>query len=46
MRKRCKPCACPGTRFAPAAAAFADDWKDAAYEKGETQSFYNAFVDA
>ena len=25
------------------AAAFADDWKDAAYEKGEMQSFYNAF---
>ena len=25
------------------AAAFAEDWKDAAYEKGETQSFYNAF---
>src|SRR4051794_8407903 len=23
------------------AAAFADDWKDAHYEKGETQSFYN-----
>ena len=27
------------------AAAFADDWRDAAYEKGETQSFYNAFFD-
>ena len=25
------------------AAAFAEDWKDAAYEKGETRSFYNAF---
>ena len=25
------------------AAAFAEDWKDAAYEKGETQSFYNDF---
>ena len=25
------------------AAAFADRWKDAAYEKGETQSFYNDF---
>ncbi len=25
------------------AAAFADTWRDAAYEKGETQSFYNAF---
>ncbi len=25
------------------AAAFADDWRDAAYEKGETQSFYNEF---
>ena len=25
------------------AAVFAEDWKDAAYEKGETQSFYNAF---
>ena len=27
------------------AAVFANDWKDAAYEKGETQSFYNAFFD-
>ena len=27
------------------AAAFADEWQDAAYEKGETQSFYNAFFD-
>ena len=27
------------------AAAFAEDWKDATYEKGETQSFYNAFFD-
>ena len=25
------------------AAEFARDWKDAGYEKGETQSFYNAF---
>ena len=25
------------------AARFADEWRDAAYEKGETQSFYNAF---
>ncbi len=25
------------------AAAFAQNWKDAAYEKGETQSFYNDF---
>ena len=25
------------------AAAFADEWKDASYEKGETQSFYNTF---
>ena len=25
------------------AAAFADEWRDAAYEKGETQSFYNDF---
>ncbi len=25
------------------AAAFAEDWRDAAYEKGETQSFYNDF---
>ncbi|MDD9962270.1 MAG: class I SAM-dependent DNA methyltransferase [Gammaproteobacteria bacterium] len=25
------------------AAAFADEWQAAAYEKGETQSFYNAF---
>ena len=25
------------------AGAFAKDWRDAAYEKGETQSFYNAF---
>ena len=27
------------------AAAFAEDWKDAACEKGETQSFYNTFFD-
>ena len=27
------------------ASVFAEDWKDAAYEKGETQSFYNAFFD-
>ena len=27
----------------PRAAKFADDWRDAAYEKGETQSFYNDF---
>ena len=27
------------------AATFAEDWKDAAFEKGETQSFYNAFFD-
>ncbi len=27
----------------PRAAAFARDWADAGYEKGETQSFYNAF---
>ena len=27
------------------AAAFAEDWKEAAYEKSETQSFYNAFFD-
>ena len=27
------------------AAVFAEEWKDAAYEKGETQSFYNAFFD-
>ncbi|OOV36413.1 type IIL restriction-modification enzyme MmeI, partial [Candidatus Synechococcus spongiarum] len=25
------------------AAAFAREWKDATYEKGETQSFYNHF---
>ena len=25
------------------AAAFAADWRNASYEKGETQSFYNAF---
>ena len=25
------------------AATFADEWRDAAYEKGETQSFYNDF---
>ena len=25
------------------AARFAEDWREAAYEKGETQSFYNAF---
>ena len=27
------------------AAAFAEDWKDETYEKGETQSFYNAFFE-
>ena len=27
------------------AARFADEWKHAAYEKGETQSFYNAFFE-
>ena len=27
------------------AARFAEDWQDAAYEKGETQSFYNAFFE-
>ena len=27
------------------AAAFADQWRDAAYEKGETQSFYNEFFE-
>ncbi len=27
------------------AAVFAEDWKDVAYEKGETQSFCNAFFD-
>ena len=27
------------------AAVFAEDWRDAAYEKGETQSFYNDFFD-
>ena len=27
------------------AAAFAHDWRDAAYEKGETQSFYNDFFE-
>ena len=27
------------------AAAFAEDWKDAAYEKGETHSFYNEFFE-
>ncbi|MCP3393890.1 class I SAM-dependent DNA methyltransferase [Bradyrhizobium sp. CCGB12] len=27
------------------AARFADDWADAAYEKGETQSFYNDFFE-
>ena len=27
------------------AAAFANDWQDAAYEKGETQSFYNDFFE-
>ena len=25
------------------AAAFAEEWEDAAYEKGETQGFYNNF---
>ncbi|HQT84962.1 MAG: SAM-dependent methyltransferase [Acidiphilium sp. 37-64-53] len=27
------------------ASRFADEWRDAAYEKGETQSFYNEFFD-
>ena len=27
------------------AAIFAEDWEDAAYEKGETQSFYNEFFE-
>ena len=27
------------------AAAFAEEWKDARYEKGETQSFYNEFFE-
>lgn len=27
------------------AARFADDWKDAKYERGETQSFYNEFFE-
>ena len=27
------------------AAVFAEDWRDAAYEKSETQSFYNAFFE-
>ena len=27
------------------AARFAEEWQDAAYEKGETQSFYNAFFE-
>ena len=27
------------------AARFVDEWRDAAYEKGETQSFYNAFFE-
>ena len=27
------------------AASFAKEWRDAAYEKGETQSFYNDFFE-
>ena len=27
------------------AAAFAEDWRDAAYESGETQSFYSNFFE-
>ena len=27
------------------AARFADEWKDARYERGETQSFYNEFFE-
>ena len=27
------------------AASFAEEWRDAAYEKGETQSFYNDFFE-
>ena len=30
---------------ARAAVFAADEWRDAAYEKSETQSFYNAFFD-
>ena len=27
------------------ASVFAEEWRDAAYEQGETQSFYNDFFD-
>ena len=36
-------CVSRGTRSASVPPAFAHDWQDAAYEKGETQSFYNDF---
>lgn len=32
-------------KFASAPRNFFEDWKEAAYEKGETQSFYNDFFD-
>jgi type II restriction/modification system DNA methylase subunit YeeA len=35
----------PRTEIAARAAKFAQDWKEAKYEKGETHSFYNAFFD-
>jgi hypothetical protein len=33
------------TEIRARAARFADDWRDASYEKGETQSFYNDFFE-
>ena len=34
-----------GNEMRARAAAFATEWRDAAYEKGETQSFYNEFFE-
>ena len=35
----------PQNELRARAASFARDWADARYEKGETQSFYNAFFE-
>ena len=37
------PCDCPGTKFASVRPTLPASGNDAAYEKGETQSFYNDF---
>ena len=38
-------CTCLGTKCAPELPDLPNEWQDAAYEKGETQSFYNAFFE-